>query len=108
MLTVAQGWTTMLRGSGCLSSHLELTNLPIRKTTIVVIAVVRVILRLRLLVGLGLRGSLVHGRVGRFAVAREINSCWCGRYLALCLEQAGLKVDDVVAKLVVLGLQRLV
>lgn len=102
MLAVAQLGPTMLGRSSCLSGHLQLADLPVRETT-----VVGVLLRLLLRIGLG-RGRLGHVRIGGFAGAREVDACRGGRDLALGLEEARLEVDDVVAELVVLCLQRLV
>ena len=93
----------MLCCSSCLGCHLELADLPIRKTAIVI----GVLLRLLLRVGLG-RRRLGHGLAGCFARAREVDACRGGWDLALGLEEARLEVDDVVAELVVLRLQRLV
>ena len=67
MLAIAQRRSAMLCSGGCLSGHLELANLPIREATIVAV-VVRILLRLYLLIGLGLRRRLSHVGVGSFAV----------------------------------------
>lgn len=104
MLAVAQRRAAVLRSRSGLRGHLELANLAIRKTTVVV----RALLRLSLLVGLWRGRRLAHGRIGGFAVAREVYACWSRGHLALGLEETRLEVDDVVAELVVLRLQRLV
>lgn len=104
MLAVAQRWSTVLCSSGGLRGHLELADLTIRETTVVI----RALLGLGLLVGLRRGRRLAHGRIGGFAVAREVYPCGCGGNFALSLEKTRLEVDDVIAELVVLRLQRLV
>jgi hypothetical protein len=54
---------------------------------------------------LGLRLAQTCG-FGVWAV--EVDTCWRRWYLALGLEQTRLEIDDVVAQLVVLRLERLV
>jgi len=102
MLAIAQR-RTVLCSCGSLCSHLELTDLAFRETAIVV---VRVLLLLLLGFGRLLLGGLV--QIGGFAMAREIDASRSRGNLALGLKEPRLQVDDVVAQLVVFGLQRLV
>ena len=108
---------SVLRGCRCLSSHLQLAYLSLREPAVVIRAGARLLglllLGLLLLVLLLLLLLLlleVRVHAGNFGVwsVRQVNACWRRWHLALCLEQARLEVDDVVAQLVVLGLQVLI
>lgn len=99
----------MLRGCSCLRRHLKLANLTLRKASVV--AARAALLRLW---WLGLLMKL--RRLGRDMVQTcrlsvrsiEVDASGRGWDFALGLEQSRLKVDDVVAQLVVFGLQGLV
>ena len=102
MLAIVRRRTVLCRG-GCLGGHLELANLPFGEASVVGGAL------LLGLLWLGLLRGLVQRIVGGLAVgAREVDAGGGGWDLALGLEEARLQVDDVVAQLVVLGLQGLV
>lgn len=104
MLAVAHRRTVLRRG-GCLGSHLELTNLSLGEAAVVI---VRALLLLLLLgSGLLLLLGLVQVR-GLAVVAREVDAGRGWWDFALCLEETRLQIDDVVAQLVVLGLEGLV
>lgn len=94
----------MLRSSSGLRSHLELANLALRQAAIVAVGSA-LLLRLRVLRLLGL---LAKGVRRLWVLTAEIYTGRSWWDLALCLEQSRLQVDDVVAELVVLGLQGLV
>ena len=107
----------VLRGCRCLSSHLQLAYLSLREPAVVIRAGARLLgllllglLLLVLLLLLLLLVLEVRVHAGNFGVwsVRQVNACWRRWHLALCLEQARLEVDDVVAQLVVLGLQVLI
>lgn len=107
LLAVGDGWT-MLRGGGGLTSqrsHLKLANLALGKAAIVVVARA-LLLRFRLRELLLRWVRLMAHRGTRLRVlAREVDAGGCRGYLGLILEQTGLKIDDVVAELVVFLLQ---
>lgn len=104
----------MLRGGGSLSGHLKLSNLSFRQTTIVVVVVIRAGIGIRvgallLRLGFGLLRrryyGYVYGAGGLGVLATEVNTGGCWGDFALGFEEARLEVDDVVAQLVVFGLE---
>jgi hypothetical protein len=102
---------TVLGGSGSLCGHLQFANLSLGQSSIVVVAV-WTLLRLGLLLWLLLELwrlwlRLVQTR-GLTVWPVEVYAGGGWWYLALGLEQARLQIDDVVAQLVVLGLEGLV
>ena len=92
----------------CLRRHLQLANLALRKPAVVIAGG----LLLLLLWLLGLLGRLwwlrclVH--VWLLVWSVEVYTGRRRWYLALCLKQSRLQIDDIVAQLVVLGLKSLV
>jgi hypothetical protein len=90
-----------------LRRHLQLANLALRQSPIVIARGLLLLLRLFGLLGrLWWLGLLVH--VWLFVRAIEIYTGGRRWYLALGFEESGLQVDDVIAQLVVLCLERLV
>ena len=100
----------VLGGSRSLRSHLKLANLSLRQAAVAVADGAVVLWLLLLLLGLLLvllLGVLGHAR-GLAVRAVEVDAGGCGWDFALGLEEARLQVDDVVAQLVVLRLERLI
>jgi hypothetical protein len=109
VFAVTYRWA-VLSSSGSLCGHLQLANLSFGQPSIAV--AVWTLLRLGLLLGLLLelwRLWLGMAQTRGFTMWSVQIDAGGGRWdLALSLEQTRLQVDDVVAQLVVLGLERLV
>jgi hypothetical protein len=94
----------VLSGRCSLRRHLQLANLALRKASVVIVRALLLLLRL-----LGLLGRLWRLRllvhVGWLVGPIEIYTSRRRWYLALSFEQSRLEVDDVVAQLIVLGLE---